>query len=234
MALVGLGVAAGSGKRRRFAWLTGGILIGAALYPAVSGQFWGYHWIPFYYTALCAASLPGILTVDKTTGAGLSFAMVPALLLLLSFKAVTARFDDPARFEHDVPEEVARFLGSHLKSGDTVQPLDWTGGAVHGMLLARAPLATRFMYDFHFYHHVNNPRIAGLRKEFLRELEAARPRYIVNVFGYDKPWPWGPGTTDSFPGLQEYVERHYTTVKMGATHQILERVDAGPGSLSYK
>jgi len=37
-------------------------------------------------------------------------------------------------------EEIVGFLRTRLKPGETVQPLDWTGGVVHGMLAAEAPL----------------------------------------------------------------------------------------------
>ena len=128
-----------------------------------------------------------------------------------------------------VPAEVAAFLRTHLVSGDLVQPLDWTGGAVHGMLEARAPLATRFMYDFHFYHHVDTPYIARLRRQFLRQLAEARPRFVIQVFG-GRPWPGGPGTTREFPLLQAILDSEYRVVHEAETYRILERITPAGGS----
>ena len=49
------------------------------------------------------------------------------------------------------PAEIAKYLKDHLEPGDTVQPMDWTGAKIlKGMLIARAKVATSFVYDFHF------------------------------------------------------------------------------------
>ena len=122
-----------------------------------------------------------------------------------------------------VPQEVGAFLREHLQPGELVQPLDWTGGAVHGMLEARAPLATRFMYDFHFYHHVDTPYIARLRRQFLRQLSESRPRFVIQVFE-GRPWPGGPGTTRDFPLLQTLLDTEYRVVREAETYRVLERI----------
>ena len=97
------------------------------------------------------------------------------------------------------------------------------------MLQARAPLATRFMYDFHFYHHVDTPYITRLRRQFLRQLSGARPRFVIQVFE-GRPWPGGPGTTREFPLLQEFLNAEYRTVREGETYRILERISPAGGS----
>jgi hypothetical protein len=88
--------------------------------------------------------------------------------------------------------------------------------------MARARLATRFIYDFHFYHHVESPYIQRLRQEFMRELSDQKPRYIVQVIE-NKPWPTGAHTTRSLPQLQTYLEQYYVLVKEKETYRILER-----------
>jgi hypothetical protein len=121
-----------------------------------------------------------------------------------------------------VADEVGYFLMSQMKPTDTVQPLDWTGGAVHGMLMARAPLATRFMYDFHFYHHVSSPYIRRLRREFIAELRQKQPTFVIQVVEY-RPWPTGGDTTDRFPELQVFLDQYYTPVREGRGYRILSR-----------
>ena len=236
-----LGVIAVVRDRRRLgmAWTIAAMLVAAAVYPALSGQFWSYHWLPFQYVLLCASALNlGGDAPEQWTAAGVVQATAAvATLLLTGTTAVTALIaastGDPtsdvvrARARvHGVPHEVAEFLRDHLRAGDRVQPLDWTGGAVHGMLEARAPLATRFMYDFHFYHHVDTPYIARLRRQFLRQLATTRPRFVIEVSG-GRPWPTGPGTTEDFPMLRQLLESEYRVVREEETYRILERIAPG-------
>lgn len=103
-----------------------------------------------------------------------------------------------------------------------MQPLDWAGGAVHALLLSKARLATRFIYDFHFYHHVSNPYIQNLRREFVRDLEMRRPRFVVEIVGEDKPWVSGTDTTREFPALRSLLARDYRTACQGNGYVIYE------------
>jgi len=187
VAVVGLVVLCFDHAQRRYASVLGALLVGAAIYPALSGQFWGYHWIPFHYLALCVATLAVREVPIKTWSVGGVAPIVAVIFLLFSLSSISAGWlswplkgngGDDLR-KGGVSDAVGRFLRSHMKSGDVVQPLDWTGGAVHGMLMARAPLATRFLYDFHFYHHISSPYIQALRREFMNELAAAKPRFII-------------------------------------------------------
>ena len=233
MAVVGVVVMDHVQQNRRFVRLVAALLLLAMLYPAAAGQFWNYHWIPFSYFALCAASLAAAPNESRGVAMILPAAM---LVYLLAFYSSTIADDlwfhhkvrdSGAPIKNGVPDEVAGFLRAHMEEGDAVQPLDWSGGAVHGMLMARAPLATRFIYDFHFYHHVNHPYIAQLRREFMAELLAARPRFIVDVHG-DKPWPQGPETTRDFPALTGFIEEQYRPAQTGQTYRIMERIDPMP------
>jgi hypothetical protein len=100
--------------------------------------------------------------------------------------------------------------------------LDWTGGAVHALLIARAPLATPFLYDFYFHHHLSDPYIQNLRKRFIDALRSAKPRFIVRMTT-DRPWPSGPDTSRQFPELEVLLLREYRTALRGEGYSILER-----------
>ena len=68
---------------------------------------------------------------------------------------------------------------------------------------------TRFIYDFHLFHGVGDPRIEALRTEFLTGLEAGRPAAIVVL---EESWPLpevGYRRLDTFPQLRHYLERAY-------------------------
>jgi hypothetical protein len=109
-------------------------------------------------------------------------------------------------------DRVARYLDENLKEGDTVQPLDWTGGALLAMLKTRAHIATPYVFDFYFYHHVSNPYIQGLRVDFMKKLRAAKPRFIIEVIANDKPWVSGVDTSREFPELREFLNVNYSVV----------------------
>lgn len=235
LALIGLGVLDRDPRVKPYVWVAIGLLLVSAVYPSVSGQFWTYHWLPFQYVALCAASFSArtVSITDWSLSGLLPAISVVSLLILLSVTSVDHMQDgrdrDPPKA--GVPDEIHMFLRTHMNPGDAVQPLDWTGGAVHGMLMARAPLATRFMYDFHFYHHISRPYIGDLRREFMRELSDAMPRFIVQILG-DKPWPIGTDTTRDFPELQSFLDMHYATAEETVGYRVLQRIDGMPGAMS--
>jgi hypothetical protein len=233
MALLGLfALSRDSTMNNRF-MLVAAMLLLSAIYPAFSGQFWSYHWIPFQYVALCASSLSIRSLQNERVALPSLLPLSTGVFLLCSLCALCAHQADamirPAVNQYEtrplklgVPDEIHDFLRTNMREGDTVQPLDWTGGAVHGMLLARARLATRFMYDFHFYHHISSPYIQKLRREFMNELSESKPRFIIEVLE-NKPWPQGPDTTREFPELQLYLQQRYHAVQIGQTYRIHER-----------
>jgi hypothetical protein len=120
-------------------------------------------------------------------------------------------------------DAIAEFLRPRLNPGDAVQPLDWTGGAAHASLLAEARTGTRFAYDVMFYHHVSGKYTQGLRRELVMQLELSRPRFIVEVFGEDKPWVQGEGTTRDFGDLKSFLQKYYEVSEEGNGYRIFER-----------
>jgi hypothetical protein len=233
LAIVGLFALSRDPEQRRNAWALGGLLAAAAIYPATAGQFWHYHWLPFYYVALCLASFTvRELKCPNWRKVNIVYIVAIVFLILSLSKSAVSTFREGNSLYYgllDVPDGVHNFLSSHMKPGDTAQPLDWGRGAVHGMLMAKIPLATRFMYDFHFYHHVNSPYIQALRREFVKELSANKPRFIIEV--QNRPWPHGANTSSEIPELKSFLHEQYVTVQATALYRILERNEsrAKPG-----
>ena len=209
-----------------------------AVYPTLAGKFWGYHYMPFAYfcsisVGLCLFAWP---RPPNSRWVSLLREALPLLILLI---AVTVQLDPPQYAASSVrglrsgPEahapkegrvdEIAAWLESRLQPGDSVQPLDWTGGSIQAMLLAEAKLATRFMYDYHFYHHVSSPVIQELRKLFIGQLRRASPRFVIEVFT-KKPWVSGVNSTRSFPELRRFLGAHYTVAFQGNGYLIYERI----------
>ncbi len=210
------------------------------IYPILGGKFWSYHYLPFAFFVSLSATLCITLffELQSNNRNGL------ALLILAIFLGSLFLELDPVKYTQNVVaditpdaaahapkqgrvDELAKWLESNLPQGDTVQPLDWTGGSIHAMLIAEAKLATRFMYDYHFYHDVSNPYIQGLRETFIKELETAQPRYIIQVIE-NKPWVSGVDTTREFPELEELLTENYSLAFEGDGYIILEKAAKVP------
>ena len=205
-----------------------GMMVLYSIYPVIAGQFWSYHWLLFQYFvlqvgALCLVELrPELPRVQRVFP-------VAAFLVVIALK-IAAPHEWLAREKYlrELPhigkvDDIATFLKVNLKPGDTVQPLDWTDGAVHSMLIAKARIATRFVYAFSFYHHISSPYIKGLRKNFLAELERARPRFVIRMMG-GFPWVHGLDTTEDFDDLDKFIERDYQVAYKGSEFLIYERL----------
>jgi hypothetical protein len=200
------------------------------LLTAASGRFWDYHWFVFLYFVLLLSALCFVEQDERSTRLLRSLPIALLALAIATDLVVPREFlsqlggEPPPRLER--VEEIAAYLDENLRPGERVQPLDWTGGAVHAMLRARAPLATPFATDFYFYHHVSNPYIASLRQRFLSAFADAKPELVIEVEKI-KPWPHGPDTTREFPALREILERDYRVVFEGRGYRILRRQPEG-------
>ncbi|MFN8413258.1 MAG: hypothetical protein U0Z26_12795 [Anaerolineales bacterium] len=186
-----------------------------AIYPALSGQFFPYHYIPFVYfiTLLAALSISDFNSRPLT----LKFVLPVVVFLVVVFinvrpsQAIIRQINGlPVATSTDRAGEIALYLKKHLEIGDTVQPLDWTGGTLLAMLESKAHLATPYVFDFYFYHHISTPYIQSLRANFMDDLIAASPRFIIEVTAIDKPWVTGPDTSREFPELRAYLNTKYS------------------------
>jgi hypothetical protein len=209
-------------------------VIAFSIYPAFSGQFFPQHWFLFAFFLFQAAFL--CLTL-KPASQSVIFRLAPAVLMTIAtltivrpdtldnlyLLAVKHELPAPNNPKEGRVDEIAAFLKANLRPGDTVQPMDWVGGAAHAMLIARAELATPFIYDEYFYHNVDNPYIEGLRIRFMQALERARPRFIIEVYD-DGPYgePTGPNTSREFPEFRVYLTEHYSIVQEGQGYRIYE------------
>lgn len=211
----------------RFVLLLGTLTALYACYPVLSRQFWDYHWMPFAYFVTVSASLALVPAPAGRFSSLGRLAGVVALLLCFAHakpaEVLAHQMLGATRISLKTSrvDEIAGFLQANLRHGDKVQTLDWTGGAVHGMLAAEAVVATPYIYDYHFYHHVSRPYIAELRKRFIGRLEAQPPRFIIEVF--DKPRPHGFDTATEFVELRSFIDSRYVTVYGGQGFVVFER-----------
>ena len=220
-------------KRRRQTLLLAALAVSYSVYPVVGGKFWTYHWLPFLYFAVLLSALT---LIEAPRRALLRRVAIVAFLLAAALglrppDEVPRQLAGERWASPDVlrAERIAGFLSESLRPGDTVQPLDWTGGAVHGMLKAGARLATPFVYDFHFSHHVSTGTIQDLRARFLDELKSARPRFIIRTETL-RPWVSGPDTQKGFHAVDEFVRENYREVHAGFGYRIYGRAGDNSGT----
>jgi hypothetical protein len=216
-----------STQRARTISILIGEAVAFALYPGFAGQFWDYHYMPLTYFLVLLASLcmmhpPSVASQVTAWYPRLALALTLGITMMARGPLEALRPTNIQGHAGTQVDDMAGFLRTHLRPGDTVQPLDWTGGAVHAMLIARAKLATPFMYDYHFYHHVSRPFIQLLRTRFIQDFQKARPRFVVQYFGETKPWPKGYDTTREFPKLQAMLASDYEVKISGLDYRILE------------
>jgi hypothetical protein len=210
--------------RNRQTYLLASLALCYAIYPALSGQFFPYHYIPFIYLIVLLASL-SISTIHHSPFIILSSSLL-LLTLAINVRPSTAFIRQlegkPVVTSSDRAVEIARFLDKNLEAGDTVQPLDWTGGTLLAMLETRAPLVTSYVFDFYFYHHISDPYIQSLRSDFMTQLQEAQPRFIIEVTAIDKPWVSGEDTSRDFPELRVFLDEYYSITIQGEGYSIHE------------
>lgn len=222
-----------------------------AIYPAFTGQFFPYHYILFLYFIIILASLS--ITSQKSQVAShkslisnlqssnshyelpitrLRITHYASLILLLTIiftirpsQTFIRQLEGKAIVTStDRAVDIAHFLEKNLEQGDTVQPLDWTGGTLLAMLQTRTPIATEYVFDFYFYHHISNPYIQNLRNDFMNQLRESNPRFIIEITSADKPWVGGDDTTRiKFPELQSFLNENYSITIQKDDYIIYER-----------
>ncbi|MDO8835341.1 MAG: hypothetical protein Q7V01_07075 [Vicinamibacterales bacterium] len=179
-----------------------------ACFPGVTGKFWGYHWLPFGYATMLLASLACVRGARP-----LRWRYAGAAVLLLASLALPFRAWKPdARREAELRrvDRLSSWLAHRAQPGDLVQPLDWSGTALHAMLLRGAPIATALAEDVHLYHHADNPFVQRLRTSFVRDLRRTRPRFILDVAA--SGWAPSPDSQRPFRELAVVLSSDYQAV----------------------
>lgn len=201
-----------------------GLVFCYSLYPIFSGQFWDYHWILFLFFIVQVSSLclidqlgsPHIIKKWLPTTVFIAFVFI----IFISISPIS--LINPPSPKNGRVDEINSFLMDHKHPGDKVQPLDWTGGAIHAMLISNTQISTPFIYDFHFYHHISSPYIKNLRNKFISEMKETKPRFLIKIFDENKPWVSGSDTSREFLELDELLDNDYEVILNGNGYLIYE------------
>lgn len=231
-----LGIVSASGSRdKRFvgqATAVSAFVVTALLYLSISGKFWSYHKIPLFYgLSLCTGFVVSRrLSRRARTRIGFSLLVLVAAGTSLPFAELHNELKmwwqgQRHPVKRGTVETISRYLRNHTDPSDTILPLDVTGGAVHAMYNLRRPLYGRFIYDFHFYHHVGHPYIAALRNELLSEFTSDKPEIVVVLEGWR---PFGRTCSQEFSELDGVLRQNYVVALKTDQVSILRRVAGQP------
>lgn len=156
------------------------VALGVASF-VLPNKLWGYHGWPLAAALLVVVSVQ----VDGASAPSLR-GLAPALryvmpimgLLSLLWWGPGAKLVGEPEEQQDAAELASKFAA--LPAGARVQWLDTVScGAAHGALRAHRPLATSFVYDFHFWHRGAESVVASFRGRFMNELAAHPPAVVV-------------------------------------------------------
>jgi hypothetical protein len=221
-AWTGLGLVALWRARRldaRAAVLVAGVGYGVAHF-VLQGKGWPYQ---FYPLAMSAVALGAAGLGAAVAGRRRLVAVVLLGVLVVTAGGFWAKGGRNLRPDwiakkHTRARLVAAILEPIVAAGGTVQVLDTTAGGIHALYLAGARQPTRFIYDFHFYHDVEQPYVRRLRAELLEGLRARPPAAVVL---FEEGWPAGGyERLARFPALAEWLEAGYRLVEAGPGFRI--------------
>jgi hypothetical protein len=116
-----------------------------AVYPMLAGGFWPSHYMPFAYFC-CVSTGLCFFTWHERHKSPIAHKIRETLCVLILVVAITVQlplfqftdlltYDLQSGTEAHAPfggrvDELANWLKTRLHPGDTVQPLDWTGGSI--------------------------------------------------------------------------------------------------------
>lgn len=189
------------------------------LYEVIAGKFWLNHMFPSaYWVCLCFA----LLLTSHHTDQKFWRSWIAVFLLLLtaglgwlvSSNSVQSMF---AAYKKEAmqPEAwrarqiAAALQTSGLKPDDTVQMLDIAGDGQAALLIAQATSATRHLIDVPLYMQPDSAATQALRQEFIRDLTANNPAFIVYVDQFLHPG--GGNRLNEFKALSTFIVEHYDT-----------------------
>ncbi len=207
-------------------------------YAAIAGKFWAYHFMPFLFFCVLGSCL--LLRSVATAGWQWKTVLPPIIVVLLVLNTINGIQLYPrfvaAQFSSEDSifppkagrvDRIKKHLLPHVKPGDRAQALDTTGGAIHALLDLKIPHASPFIYDYHFYHHVDNPYIQTLQSQFLDAMTSRPPRFIVEITARNKPYVSGETTMQQWPALESLIAQQYTELVRESDFRIYELKEQG-------
>jgi len=189
--------------------LIGGVLCGFILYVAQGrNDYQLYPAILFLF--LCAVSLIDTLRIKYSPRIYiLTLAVVLHLSIGFGYRSIKSFIAEPPHHfkGFQCTEDLILDLQGRVSPSENVQVIDFMSGAIQALYTLHYRQATKFIYDFHFFHNSAHPYIKKLREEFLTELKQKPPIFIIVA---KNSWPAsGYERLQDFPELVEWIHSNY-------------------------
>lgn len=208
------------------------------IYASSGGKVWFNYFLPYMYfgslgTAIVLYLPPLFAKLYRPNIIPVLVFIISAIIILeynvfpkenIVFPKIV--FQPQTKFELSAEkreDEIVAYLNDNLSPTDKVQPLSWAPGTIEAMLASKAVLATPYIADFQFYHHVSTPYIQTLRQDFMTKLEAEMPKFIIDVYAERKIS--GLDTSYEFPELKNFITQYYIKDYTGTGFDIYRRRD---------
>lgn len=194
------------------------------LHVVIGVKQWWYHWWPFYGAAIVLISC---LSLKRIGSILLPLLGILILLIAVFEKPHQARIDAALSPVLQLTQSLQRRMAHETANDSRIQVLDTVGGGIHAAFRAHLEPATPFIYDFHFFHHIQSPFIQTLRARLMSALMQHPPRYIV-------VWheSWSHRTSyDSlaqFSELNAFLQSHYSMAEETSAYRLLELKQVKP------
>jgi hypothetical protein len=223
LAAIGLTLLSGDATRRR-----NGLIVAGLLGCSFLGTVPGFYFRPHYFIlmlpaiALLAGAAPQALGrvlarrgAEATARAAGAIALVAALAAAIGLDGERLFVMTPARLMRSVyhqnpfPEalEIARYLEARVAPGETIAVF---GSEPEIFFYTGRRSATGYIYMYPLME--NQDLAATMRKDMLREIEAARPAYAVFV-GINTSWIDHPSSdTKALDAMMDYAEAKFEDV----------------------
>lgn len=163
------------------------------LYPVFANKYWNYHWMPYRYFALMCGSLLFLPSRNNSAVSNV-FTAISCVWFVWLFsgklpppngetiqQTLTMWREQGFKPQRYPEEDLAAYLISHLHEEDTVQIIDEGGFAPRALLLAQALPATRYLTYRQLLVNADQPVVQQMREDFIRDLQSAPPRFIVDT-----------------------------------------------------
>ena len=203
-----------------------------SIYTAISGKFWDYQLIPYYYFAVISTSILLLPVRNKTwLGNLLSLCLILFFLLALSEKyrpwsGLQDQINSYPNISIDMEfsRDVADFIEKHLPPDKTIQIIETGGPSTRYLLEANAVVATPYLESYTLLHHIHEPYVQHAQQDFLHRLKENPPALFLVMADFARPS--GIDTVAEIPGLQDFLHAHYKVIWMHPTFTFWEYNDA--------
>ena len=184
------------------------------IYPCIAARFYEHHYYPFrllstVWVAFCLYQWNTETPLRiRLCAWSISVYVIASLLyvnhnedeLLLPLSRSTGYFRT---------QVIVNWLRPRIQPGDTAQPIEWGFcGISHALLLTETKLATHTIWGEVFFHHVSNPFVQDLRKDFVQQLATSKPRFVIRS-KTQMDYVDGEDCTEYFPGFDAFLSEHY-------------------------